>query len=109
MLAALAGDVSRFRETAGALLAGAIEALGELASSPVEYAETSLADDSLIGLILATHAPPDAVVLSARVVLRLADRRIEGFLYLLLDAKPLEALVGRLDSSPARSSAPPSC
>jgi len=73
---------------AGRLVAGA---LGELARQPLELGSPRLYEEALAGTLLRSHAPPDAALLSAELVLAGARSLAPAVLYVLADAKGLPA------------------
>jgi len=91
-------ELARFVEAGGALIEGAVRALARAADG--ELSPARLVEDSLVGAVLGTHAPPDASVLSARLELALPERTLHGALYVIVEEKLLPALLEAL-SPPA--------
>jgi len=85
-----AGQAALDRLCRGArrLVAGA---LAELAQQPLEIGSARLYEEAVAGTLLRSHAPPDAALLSAELILAGTTSVAPGVLYVLADAKGLPA------------------
>ena len=80
------------------VLEEALVALAEGFRSHVEIGDASLEEQSVLTTLLATHAPPDTVILSADLGIQCSDRMLAASLFVLLDQKLLLTLLRNLAS-----------
>lgn len=101
----LSGDgdpIEVFLRASEVVLGAAIRAAGDALGVPTEVGPSQLVEDSLGGCLLATHAPPDTVLIGAKLQLETGDEGSEGetcheaFCHLLLDAKLVTAMLRTL-------------
>jgi hypothetical protein len=77
------------------------EALVSLAAgfrSHVEIGDASLEEQSVVVTLLATHAPPDTVIVSSDLGIQCSEGRLDASLFVLLDRKLLLILLRNLAS-----------
>jgi hypothetical protein len=87
--APLAAYVSHAR----GILARALDALARDCGIRIEGGDAALEEDSVVGILLATHAPSDTAVLWARLEAELDGSPAPIHLYALTDAKLLASAV----------------
>jgi len=86
-----ADPIARFLALSGALLRAATSGLETPLGVRLASGPAALGEDSVVGILLATHAPSDTWVLSARVDLDAGGLRRPAHAYWLLDPKLLSA------------------
>ena len=84
--------IARYLELAERVLVGCLGTLAAGIRAPVALAQPVLVEDSVVGILLATHAPSDTLVLSVQLTLEGTGLRVPVFLYALVDAKLLTLL-----------------
>lgn len=82
------------RDTGGSIGRAFTEALIREVAPHIEWERVSLREGTCVGAVLETHAPPDTAVLSVELSTTVGEDRFAAFVYILLDAKLLEQLVG---------------
>lgn len=84
------------------VLGAALRAAGDALGIPTEVGPSQLVEDSLGGCLLATHAPPDTVLIGAKLRIETGaedgddEACHEAFCHLLLDAKLVSAMLRTL-------------
>lgn len=84
--------LARFLELGRSTIHGALTALAEGRGIAVELTAPNLQEDSVIPILLGTHAPSDTVILTAGFQLVVGACNIGATLYLLVEPKVLAAL-----------------
>lgn len=85
------GDpIERYLEAAGRLVGAAVEGWGASVGATLACGTPRLHEDSVVGILLGTHAPSDTGILSVRLSLETPGGACNAYLYLLLDPKVLE-------------------
>ncbi len=83
-------------------LGAAIRAAGDALGLPTEVAACRLVEDTAGGCLLATHAPPDTVLIGAKLQVETGaegaddEERHDAYCHLLLDAKLVSAMLRTL-------------
>ncbi len=92
--------LERFLGLASAMVEGAISGWANAIGTEVDFGEPGLREDSVVGMLLATHAPSDTLILSARIELSPAGGDRVAHLYLMVEPKVLELWAGRTAEAP---------
>ena len=98
-LAPEADPLATFLGAGDVVLGAAIRAAGDALGLPTEVGACQLVEDTLGGCLLATHAPPDTVLIGAKLVVETGreggddEQQHEAFCHLLLDAKLVGAML----------------
>ncbi len=94
------GDaIATFLGAGDVVLGAAMLAAGDALGLPTEVGACRLVEDTLGGCLLATHAPPDTVLIGAKLQVETGEEgsddeeRHEAFCHLLLDAKLVSAML----------------
>ena len=89
------------RELLSTFVALGSEALSAIVRSATErwqiethVGEGRLVEDSVVAIMLDTHAPSDTAIVSAGLELRAGDVHVPAYFYLMLEPKPLEYVIG---------------
>lgn len=88
-----ADPIDRFLDLSSRLMRCLVEAIAEHWHCSVEFSHPSLEENSLLGALLRTHAPPDTVLFSLRLQLETRGVDAPADLHLLTERKPLECLL----------------
>lgn len=86
------GEIERFLALAGEVLRDCTAALAQ-AEGAVAALDATLAEDPVVAILLATHAPSDTLVLSAELLVADGETHRPTFLAWMLDAKGLMGLL----------------
>jgi hypothetical protein len=98
-LAPEADPIATFLGAAEVVLGAAIRAASDALALPTEVAACQLVEETLGGCLLATHAPPDTVLIGAKLQVETgqegaaSETQHEAFCHLLLDAKLVSAML----------------
>ena len=94
------GDQSRpvetYVELGETVLKSIADAAGEALGIEVEAGPSRLEETTVAGCLVATHAPPDVVLLSSRVEVRVAGQWLSAELHLLMPPKVISRLLRAL-------------
>jgi len=97
------GDaIATFLAASETVLGAAIRAAGDALGLPTEVGTCQLVEETLGGCLLATHAPPDTVLIGAKLQVETGEEGAsdetchEAFCHLLLDAKLVSAMLRTL-------------
>lgn len=89
------GDpIERYLVSAGRLVTGAVTAWGASMGVTFDFGAPSLCEDSVVGILLGTHAPSDTLIVSARLAIDVDGAARPGHLHLMVDPKVLEIWAG---------------
>lgn len=80
------------------ILRAMIQETGVSLNAPVELGETTLREESLMEILVGTHAPSDTLLVSAKLLLRAAGLTLPASFYVLVAPKQLDQLASRLAS-----------
>lgn len=98
-LAPAADPVATFVEVGDAIMAESIRAACNALNVNTEIGPTKLVEDTVGGCLLATHAPPDTVLIGAKLLVEIGqegeadEQSFEAFCHLLFDAKIVSAML----------------
>ena len=79
------------------VLSGAFTAASDVIGLPTQIGEPSLIEYTMAGCLLATHAPPDTVVVGAKLLVEVDGVDHDAFCHLLLDAKIVSVMLRTLE------------
>ncbi|MCZ6783318.1 MAG: hypothetical protein O7G30_08415 [Proteobacteria bacterium] len=88
-----AEPLAAYLELGRTLLATCLGALADGFGCTTEPGTARLEEETVVGIVLATHAPSDTVVLSARLEVPIAGQRLPAHVTVLLEPKLLESLL----------------
>lgn len=91
--------IERFLDFSGRLMRCLVEAVAQYWRCSIECSDPSLEENSLLGALLSTHAPPDTVLLSLRLQVTTRGLDASSDLHLLTERKPLECLLAESAAS----------
>ena len=97
-----ADPIKTFLELGDAVLDESIRAASDVLGLTTEIGPAQLVEDSVAGCLLATHAPPDTVLIGAKLLVEVgqegaaSEREYEAYCHLLLEAKIVSAMLREL-------------
>ncbi|MGH0036769.1 MAG: hypothetical protein ACQGVK_17225 [Myxococcota bacterium] len=86
--------IPAYLDRVAGLVASAVNAWGESMGVAFAFGEPVLHEDSVVGILLGTHAPSDTLILSARLAIDADGAPRPAHLYLMVDPKVLEVWAG---------------
>ena len=86
-----------YRRAGAGLLRGLLGWFGGTGEAPAELGDPILEERSLVATVLGTHPPPNTMVVSLEIGFASAGRAFPAYLYLLVDAKPLQSALDALE------------
>lgn len=88
--------VATYLEIGGRILSCVIEAASRTMGVPTEVGQARLEESSLVGCLLATHAPSDTVLIRTRVEIEAGHQQLPAEVCLLMEPKIVSTLLGAL-------------
>ncbi len=88
--------IGRFVDLGGRVLRGPVESARRLLGEPIELDDSHFVEDSLLGCLLATHAPSDTILIGSSLQIRSGNRLLDAQLRLALEPKAISSLLTAL-------------